>query len=391
MCIRDRVCTFNVTIPDIVCYALEKGYAVFSEKPPGRNLKDALRMQEAYDKAKAPILKFGFNHRYHNSVIEARALVDSKILGDVVCARGVYGKAGSPNFEGEWRNDTSISGGGIMLDQGIHMLDLMYYFMGEFTEIQSSVDQLVWKDMPTEDSASVSYTHLESQKCAYVYWSRLAAVKMTAGHFKYDYFRRFLTHKVNQGYTLEQVFSSMELEDMLPSFCRDRKEVAQARLTEKNAEEVKEFLLQNFDRVLGHYKEQVEAGEQYFSEILKGCRKAAAVDVYKRQYERMPEVPISEDFLKYSPYIHPSVMFCKKELQQNGYRVSKLTRRCEDYELFMRLHSQGFKGYNLQENLFLYREEKESYKKRKIRFRVYEMMIRYQGFKSCLLSTSRCV
>lgn len=147
------VCTFNVTIPDIVCYALEKGYAVFSEKPPGRNLKDALRMQEAYDKAKAPILKFGFNHRYHNSVIEARALVDSKILGDVVCARGVYGKAGSPNFEGEWRNDTSISGGGIMLDQGIHMLDLMYYFMGEFTEIQSSVDQLVWKDMPTEDSA----------------------------------------------------------------------------------------------------------------------------------------------------------------------------------------------------------------------------------------------
>lgn len=97
--------------------------------------------------------------------------------------------------------------------------------------------------------------------------------------------------------------------------------------------------------------------------------------------ERMPEVPISEDFLKYSPYIHPSVMFRKKELRQNGYRVSKLTRRCEDYELFMRLHAQGFKGYNLQENLFLYREEKESYKKRKIRFRVYEMMIRYQGFK----------
>lgn len=147
------VCTYNVVIPDIVCYALERGYAVFSEKPPGRNLSDTLRMKESYDRAVSPILKFGFNHRYHNSVIEARALVDSKILGDVVCARGVYGKAGSPNFEGEWRNNTSISGGGIMLDQGIHMLDLMYYFMGEFTEIQSSVDQLVWKDMPTEDSA----------------------------------------------------------------------------------------------------------------------------------------------------------------------------------------------------------------------------------------------
>lgn len=147
------VCTYNVVIPDIVCYALGKGYAVFSEKPPGRNLEDALRMKKAFVDADSPILKFGFNHRYHNSVIEAKALLDSKILGDVVCARGVYGKAGTPAFQTEWRNDKSISGGGIMLDQGIHMLDLMYYFMGEFTEITSSVDQLVWKDMPTEDSA----------------------------------------------------------------------------------------------------------------------------------------------------------------------------------------------------------------------------------------------
>lgn len=147
------VCTYNVVIPDIVCYSLGKGYAVFSEKPPGRNLEDAMKMKSAYDAAISPVLKFGFNHRYHNSVIEAKALIDSKILGDVVCARGVYGKAGTPAFQTEWRNDKSISGGGIMLDQGIHMLDLMYYFMGEFTEITSSVDQLVWKDMPTEDSA----------------------------------------------------------------------------------------------------------------------------------------------------------------------------------------------------------------------------------------------
>lgn len=147
------VCTYNVVIPDIVCYSLNKGYAVFSEKPPGRNLADAMRMKEAYVNANEPVLKFGFNHRYHNSVIEAKALLDSKILGDVVCARGVYGKAGTPAFQTEWRNKKEISGGGIMLDQGIHMLDLMYYFMGEFTDITSSVDQLVWKDMPTEDSA----------------------------------------------------------------------------------------------------------------------------------------------------------------------------------------------------------------------------------------------
>ncbi len=147
------VCTFNVFIPDIVCYALGKGYSVFSEKPPGRNLQDTLRMKEALDESKSKILKFGFNHRYHNSVIEAKALLDSGILGEIVCARGVYGKAGTPAFQQEWRNKKEISGGGIMLDQGIHMLDLMYYFMGKFTDIQSEVDQLIWKDMPTEDSA----------------------------------------------------------------------------------------------------------------------------------------------------------------------------------------------------------------------------------------------
>ncbi len=147
------VCTYNAIISEIACYALEKGYAVFSEKPPGKNLQDTLSMKKAYENAERKILKFGFNHRYHNSVIEAKTLVDSKILGDVVCARGVYGKAGSLRFEREWRNNKDISGGGIMLDQGIHMLDLMYYFMGKFTNIQSSIDQLVWMDMPTEDSA----------------------------------------------------------------------------------------------------------------------------------------------------------------------------------------------------------------------------------------------
>lgn len=147
------VCTYNDAIPEIVSFALEHGKHVFSEKPPGRNLEDTLRMKEALENNPECKLKFGFNHRYHSSVIEARALIDSGILGEVVCARGVYGKAGSVGFKGEWRNQKDISGGGIMLDQGIHMLDLMYYFMGKFTNIQSSVDHLVWEDMATEDSA----------------------------------------------------------------------------------------------------------------------------------------------------------------------------------------------------------------------------------------------
>ncbi len=155
------VCTFNRVIPDIVCYALEKKIVVFSEKPPGRTLQDAERMRDV-QKQTGTVLKFGFNHRMHNSVIEAKALIDSGLLGDVVCIRGVYGKAGNPNFIKEWRNNPELSGGGILLDQGIHMLDLMCYLTDSDAHVLGSkVDNLVWKDLQTEDSA---FAMLETDK-----------------------------------------------------------------------------------------------------------------------------------------------------------------------------------------------------------------------------------
>lgn len=155
------VCTYNQVIPDVVCYALRRGMSVFSEKPPGRNLEDALRMQRVHQET-GKILKFGFNHRAHNSVIEAKALIDSKLLGEVVCIRGVYGKAGNNEFPKEWRNDPGLSGGGILLDQGIHMLDLMCYLTdSDMRVVNGEVSNLVWKDMKTEDSA---FAMLETEK-----------------------------------------------------------------------------------------------------------------------------------------------------------------------------------------------------------------------------------
>ena len=145
------VCTYNASIKDIVCYALDKKKHVFSEKPPGKSLHETTLMKVASEKS-GRILKFGFNHRYHGSIIEAKALIDSGLLGSIVCARGVYGKAGSLGFDHEWRNDPALSGGGILIDQGIHMLDLLCYFVGDFTSIKSNVNQLVWKEMNTEDS-----------------------------------------------------------------------------------------------------------------------------------------------------------------------------------------------------------------------------------------------
>ncbi|MGL6197861.1 MAG: HAD family hydrolase [Lachnospiraceae bacterium] len=122
------------------------------------------------------------------------------------------------------------------------------------------------------------YPH-EQEKIRYVYWSRLAAVKMSASYFKYDFFRRFLYHKVNQKYTFAQIFEAMELDDMLSEYCEVKQVKQQEELTDKNVNALKIYLQNSWERVLKHYEEQLEAGKKYFSEILKDCRKVIAVDI----------------------------------------------------------------------------------------------------------------
>lgn len=96
----------------------------------------------------------------------------------------------------------------------------------------------------------------------------------------------------------------------------------------------------------------------------------------------MPEIPQVRDYFRYSPYIHPSVMFRAKLFDEDtGYLASEETLRCEDYEIFMNLAGRGQHGYNLQENLFYYRETRDSYKKRKVKFRMNEAKIRYRNYK----------
>lgn len=96
----------------------------------------------------------------------------------------------------------------------------------------------------------------------------------------------------------------------------------------------------------------------------------------------MPERPEERDFLRYSPYIHPSVMFRREVFQKaHGYITARVTNRCEDYELFMRLHMRGCRGYNIQEPLFFYREDMKSHGKRTFACRVNESRIRYRGFR----------
>jgi len=149
------VCTYNNVAPDIVCAALNKGCHVFCEKPPGSSVDDVKRIIAAENSARGKILKFGFNHRFHYAIMEAKAIIDSGRYGRILWARGVYGKAGGLFFESDWRSDKKLAGGGVLLDQGIHMLDLMQYFLGDFVEVKSFVENLFWKKVPLEDNAFV--------------------------------------------------------------------------------------------------------------------------------------------------------------------------------------------------------------------------------------------
>lgn len=95
----------------------------------------------------------------------------------------------------------------------------------------------------------------------------------------------------------------------------------------------------------------------------------------------MPEHPGRADFLKYSPFIHPTVMIRSSVFtEQDAYSVEKSNWRCEDYELFMRLWSLGYQGCNIQQELLYYRENRQAYKKRKLKYRVDEMRLRARNF-----------
>ena len=96
----------------------------------------------------------------------------------------------------------------------------------------------------------------------------------------------------------------------------------------------------------------------------------------------VPEKPNKQSFLSNSPFINPSVMFRKSVLEDiKLYRVSKVTRRTEDYDLFMRLYSNGVKGYNMQEKLVYYYRGKNSFPKCKYEYRIDEAKVRYENFK----------
>ena len=139
------VCMSNDIAAEVTVAGLEAGLHVFCEKPPGRNVEELLRVIEQERRHPGLKLMYGFNHRYHDSVQDALKILQSGELGRVINMRGVYGKAKLITFnQTTWRTQRAVAGGGVLLDQGIHMVDLMRLFGGEFTEVHSFVSNGHW-------------------------------------------------------------------------------------------------------------------------------------------------------------------------------------------------------------------------------------------------------
>ncbi len=119
----------------------------------------------------------------------------------------------------------------------------------------------------------------EGERAVYARWSRLAAAKITADRFRGEYFRRFLTHKAGQGFSLGQVLESMELAPLLPGLCGALGAGPGTELTHKNAPLVKSYLVERWDQVLACYEGCRQAGGAYYRTLLAGCQKVLAVDI----------------------------------------------------------------------------------------------------------------
>src|SRR5581483_3600983 len=123
---------------------------VLVEKPAARcpeELQELVALAASADVR----VRVGFNHRYHRAFRQARQLVDSGALGPLLYVRARYGHGGRPGYHAEWRAEPRRSGGGELIDQGVHLIDLARWFLGEFAEVSGFAHTYYW-DMPVEDN-----------------------------------------------------------------------------------------------------------------------------------------------------------------------------------------------------------------------------------------------
>jgi predicted dehydrogenase len=145
------VATFNKNLLPVTLDALENGKQVICEKPLGRNAGEAEAMVRAAARHER-ILKVGFNHRHHPALWQAHELAQSGKIGPLMSIRAAYGHGGRPGYDQEWRANADLAGGGELLDQGVHIVDLCRWFLGDFSQVSGMLGTWFWQVAPLEDN-----------------------------------------------------------------------------------------------------------------------------------------------------------------------------------------------------------------------------------------------
>lgn len=145
------ISTTNQFLSHITHESVLSGKHVLVEKPAGRNSEELIPIIECAKK-KGIFVKVGFNHRYHPAFLKAKEMIKSGAIGNIMFIRGRYGHGGRIGYNTEWRSDPNKAGGGELVDQGVHLIDLSRWFLGDLSVDYGFTSTFFW-NMPVDDNA----------------------------------------------------------------------------------------------------------------------------------------------------------------------------------------------------------------------------------------------
>jgi len=182
------IATLHDSLAEITFAAVEAGKHVLVEKPAARTPAELEPVMRAAERRGVKV-HVGFNHRYHRAFRKARELFEIGALGELMFIRARYGHGGRIGYDKEWRAKPELSGGGELIDQGPHLIDLSRWFLGEFHEVQGFAHTYYW-DMPVDDN-SFLLLKTEKQQVAFLHascteWKNLFSMEIYGRNAKLE-------------------------------------------------------------------------------------------------------------------------------------------------------------------------------------------------------------
>jgi predicted dehydrogenase len=180
------VSVINSALAEVSAAAIRAGKHVIVEKPAGISVKQIDELI-ALEKKHGVCVRVGFNHRYHPAFQKAREIFASGVMGELMFVRARYGHGGRIGYDKEWRADPKFSGGGELIDQGVHLIDLAGWFLGDFKKVDGHATTYFWK-MPVDDNAFLSLQTAQGQTAwlhvSCTEWKNLFSFEIYGRHTK---------------------------------------------------------------------------------------------------------------------------------------------------------------------------------------------------------------